>query len=76
MTMMMMMMMITAGTTITTTTITMIIIITLKDGLINFPPMYITWDLMSRHSVSVLSVSTYHGTFYLQGPSSHDSSKC
>ena len=59
-------MMMTAGTTITTTattTITMIIIIIMKDGLINFPPMYVTWDLMSCHSVSVLSVLTYHVTF-------------
>lgn len=74
-----MMMMMTADTTITTTAITtiiMIIIIILKDGLINFPPMYFTWDLMLCYSVSVLSVLTYHGTFYLLGTSSHDPSKC
>ena len=75
----MMMMTITPGTTITTTattTITKIIIIILKDGLINFAPTYVTRDLMLCHSVSVLSVLTYHGTFHLQGSSSHDASKC
>jgi hypothetical protein len=74
-----MMMMMTAGTTITTTattTITMFIIIILKDGLINFPPIYVTWDLMLCNSVIVLSVLTSHGTFYLQGSSSHNPSKC
>ena len=74
-----MMLMMTTSTTITTTansTIPMIIIITLKAGLINFPHAYVTWDLMLCHSVSVLSVLTYHGTIYLQESSSHDPSKC
>jgi hypothetical protein len=62
----------TATVTMTTTTIIIIIILLiLKDGLINFPPMYVTWDFMLCHSVSVLS-----DTFYLQGSSSHDPSKC
>jgi hypothetical protein len=70
---------VTAGTTINTiatSAITMIINIILKDGLINFTPIYVTWDLMLCHSVSVLSVLTYHGTFYLQGSSSQDPTKC